>query len=144
MLDYVYGHDEAVAHFVAQLIPESRARGLGKCKAIGVVDEAGNLLGGLVYHKGFPEVGTIRISSAAVPGTNWLSRRTIQIMYDYPIHQVGCQMVIKSTMSRQLHRAAHHAPNGRFRPALHQAPRRARSGRRRRHSHAGAVGEKSL
>ena len=99
MLDYVYGHDEAVAHFVAQLIPECRARGFGKCKAIGVVDEAGKLLGGLVYHKWFPEVGTIEISGAAVPGTNWLSRRTIQIMYDYPIHQVGCQMVIKSTMA---------------------------------------------
>ena len=100
MLDYVYGHDEAVAHFVAQLIPECRERGFGRCKAIGVINaETGQLLGGLVYRNWCPEVGTIEVSGAAVPGTNWLSRRTIQIMYDYPIYQCGCQMVIKTTMA---------------------------------------------
>jgi hypothetical protein len=98
MLDYVFGHDEAVAAFVAQLIPECRERGFGKCRAIGVVDETG-LLGGLVYRNWCPEVGTIEISGAALPGTNWLSRRTIQIMYDYPFYQCGCQMVIKTTMA---------------------------------------------
>ena len=75
MLDYVFGHDEVVAAFVAQLIPECRERGFGKCRAIGVVDETG-LLGGLVYRNWHPEVGTIEISGAALPGTNWLSRRT--------------------------------------------------------------------
>ena len=98
MLDYVFGHDEVVAAFVAQLIPECRERGFGKCRAIGVVDETG-LLGGLVYRNWCPEVGTIEVSGAAVPGTNWLSRRTIQIMYDYPFYTVGCQMVIKTTMA---------------------------------------------
>jgi hypothetical protein len=98
MLDYVFGHDEAVAAFVAQLIPECRERGFGKCRAIGVVDETG-LLGGLVYRNWCPEVGTIEISGAALPGTNWLSRRTVQIMYDYPFYQCGCQMVIKTTMA---------------------------------------------
>jgi len=98
MLDYVFGHDEVVAAFVAQLIPECRERGFGKCRAIGVVDETG-LLGGLVYRNWCPEVGTIEISGAALPGTNWLSRRTIQIMYDYPFYQCGCQMVIKTTMA---------------------------------------------
>ena len=98
MLDYVFGHDEVVAAFVAQLIPECRERGFGKCRAIGVVDETG-LLGGLVYRNWCPEVGTIEISGAALPGTNWLSRRTIQIMYDYPFYTVGCQMVIKTTMA---------------------------------------------
>ena len=98
MLDYVFGHDEVVAAFVAQLIPECRERGFGKCRAIGVVDETG-LLGGLVYRNWCPEVGTIEISGAALPGTNWLSRRTIQIMYDYPFYGVGCQMVIKTTMA---------------------------------------------
>ena len=98
MLDYVFGHDDVVAAFVAQLIPECRERGFGKCRAIGVVDETG-LLGGLVYRSWCPEVGTIEISGAALPGTNWLSRRTIQIMYDYPFYQCGCQMVIKTTMA---------------------------------------------
>jgi RimJ/RimL family protein N-acetyltransferase len=98
MLDYVFGHDDVVAAFVAQLIPECRERGFGKCRAIGVIDETG-LLGGLVYRNWCPEVGTIEISGAALPGTNWLSRRTIQIMYDYPFYTVGCQMVIKTTMA---------------------------------------------
>ena len=99
MLDYVYGHDQLVAEFVASLIPECRTRGFGKCKAIGIVNEKGQLLGGLVYRNWCPEVGTIEISGAAVPGTNWLSRRTVNIMYDYPFYQVGCQMVIKTTMA---------------------------------------------
>ena len=99
MLDYVFGHDQLVAEFVAQLIPECRTRGFGKCKAIGIVNEKGQLLGGLVYRNWCPEVGTIEISGAAVPGTNWLSRRTVNIMYDYPFYQVGCQMVIKTTMA---------------------------------------------
>jgi len=99
MLDYVFGHDEIVAKFVASLIPECRARGFGKCAAIGIVSPTGELLGGLVYRNWCPEVGTIEISGAAVPGTNWLSRRTVNIMYDYPFYQVGCQMVIKTTMA---------------------------------------------
>jgi RimJ/RimL family protein N-acetyltransferase len=99
MLGYVYGQDETVAAFVASLIPECRTRGFGKCKAIGIVNEKGHLLGGLVYRNWCPEVGTIEISGAAVPGTNWLSRRTVNIMYDYPFYQCGCQMVIKTTMA---------------------------------------------
>jgi RimJ/RimL family protein N-acetyltransferase len=99
MLDYVFGHDQLVAEFVASLIPECRERGFGKCKAIGIINEDGKLLGGLVYRNWCPEVGTIEISGAAVPGTNWLSRRTVNIMYDYPFYQCGCQMVIKTTMA---------------------------------------------
>ena len=98
MLEYIYGQDDAVADFVKQFIPECRERGFGKCKAIGVADETG-LLGGLVYRNWCPETGTIEISGGALPLTNWLSRRTIQIMYDYPFYQVGCQMVIKTTMA---------------------------------------------
>jgi RimJ/RimL family protein N-acetyltransferase len=96
---YIFGHDEVVARFVADLIPECRLRGFGKCRAIGIADAEGKLLGGLVYRNWCPEVGTIEISGAAVAGTNWLSRRTVQVMYDYPFYEVGCQMVIKTTMA---------------------------------------------
>ena len=47
MLDYVFGHDEIVANFVASLIPECRARGFGKCRAMGVVNSEGDLIGGV-------------------------------------------------------------------------------------------------
>jgi RimJ/RimL family protein N-acetyltransferase len=100
MLDYVYGQDKIVADFVASRIPECRERGFGTCKAIGIVDgETGKLLGGLVYRNWHPEFGTIEISGAAVPGTNWFSRRTIQVMHDYPFDQCGCQMVIMTTLA---------------------------------------------
>jgi RimJ/RimL family protein N-acetyltransferase len=99
MLDYVYGQDEVIAAFVASRIPECRERGFGKCKAIGIVNDKGQLLGGLVYRNWHPEFGTIEISGAAVPGTNWFSRRTIQVMHDYPFYQCDCQMVIMTTLA---------------------------------------------
>ena len=99
MFSYVFDQTLHVAPFVASLIPECRERGFGECSSIGVIDEDGYLMGGLVYRNWCPETGTIEMSGAAVPGSNWLSRRTIQIMYDYPFYQVGCQMLIKTTMA---------------------------------------------
>ena len=61
MHQYVFGYDEIVAQFVAQMIPECRERGFGKCKAIGIANEQGKLLGGLVYRNWHPEFGTIEI-----------------------------------------------------------------------------------
>ena len=99
MLNYIFGHDDVVADFVAALIPECRARGFGKCKAIGVADDEGRLIGGVVFRNWCPEVGTIEISGAALPGTNWLSRRTLQLVYDYAFYQCNCHMVIQTTMA---------------------------------------------
>jgi RimJ/RimL family protein N-acetyltransferase len=98
MLEYIFGHDEVVAKFVAQFIPECRERGFGNCRAIGIADETG-LLAGLVYKNWQPELGTIEISGGALPETNWFSRRTIQIMHEYPFYHCGCQMVIMTTMA---------------------------------------------
>ena len=56
-------------------------------------------MGGVVYRNWFPEVGTIELSGAALPGTNWLSRRTLQAIYDYPFYMCGCYMVIQTTMA---------------------------------------------
>ena len=101
MLEYIFGQDEVVAKFVAQFIPECRERGFGKCKAIGIADETG-MLAGLVYKNYQPELGTIEISAAALPETNWYSRRTIQVMHEYPFDQCGCQMVIITTRADNL------------------------------------------
>jgi hypothetical protein len=99
MHQIILGHDEIIADFVASLIPECRVRGFGNCRAIGVADAEGKLLGGVVYRNWFPEVGTIELSGAALPGTNWLSRRTLQAIYDYPFYLCGCFMVIQTTMA---------------------------------------------
>ena len=96
MLGYVYGHDETVAQFVAQLIPHCR-RGFGaNAKAIGVIDEDGKLIAGLVYHNYDPEAGIIEVSGASTTA-RWLTRGTIARFYQYPFLQCGCQMVIQRT-----------------------------------------------
>src|SRR5262245_30460005 len=98
MIDYVYGHDELVAHFVARMIPSCRDRGFGKCKAIGVVDTENNkLIAGIVFHNWQPEAGVIEMSVAAIPGTHWLTRETVQRMGEYAFLQAGAQMVLQLT-----------------------------------------------
>jgi hypothetical protein len=101
MFDYVYGHDEVVARFVAQMIPSCRERGFGACKAIGVVD-TGSLIAGIVYHHWDPDAGVIEISAAALPNSGWLSRETLKRMYQYPFLEVGCQMVMQRIPAEDL------------------------------------------
>ena len=96
VLNYVYGHDEVISQFVAQMIPSVRGRGFGNCKAIGIV-EGGMLIAGLVYHNYDPGAGVIEISGAALPGQFWLTRETIRHMYQYPFLVCGCQMVVQRT-----------------------------------------------
>ena len=97
MLGYVYGHDREVAQAVAQLIPHCR-RGFGpNVMAIGIVDEQGALIAGIVYHNFDPDAGIIEISGAALPGKNWLTRETLKRMYRYPFFVCGCQMVVQRT-----------------------------------------------
>jgi RimJ/RimL family protein N-acetyltransferase len=96
MLGYVYGHDQAVAQFVAQLIPHCR-RGFGpNITAIGVVED-GRLIAGLVYSNYDPEAATIEISGAALPGKYWLTRGTLARMFEYPFLCCGCQMIYQKT-----------------------------------------------
>ena len=79
MHQYIFGQDEVRCEVRGADDPRVPQRGFGKCRAIGIANADGNLLGGLVYRNWHPEFGTIEISGAAVPGTNWFSRRTIQV-----------------------------------------------------------------
>ena len=99
MLRYVYGHDEVVAQFVAQMIPHVReySNSMGNCKTIGVIDGDGKLIAGLVYHNYDPVAGHIEITGAALPKSRWLTRETIRRMYSYPFEQIGVQMVVQRT-----------------------------------------------
>lgn len=93
MLDYVYGHDQIIADFVAQMIPSCRERGFGpNVKAIGIVED-GKLIGGMVYKNYDPDAGVIEMSGAALPGKHW-TRESVQRVYGYPFDQLGCQMVV--------------------------------------------------
>ena len=94
----ILDHNAAVASFVAQLIPHC-SRGFGPCQTIGIIDDEGRLVAGLVYHNYDPESGIVEISGAALPGKQWLTRGTIQAMYGYPFHGLGCQMIVQRTPS---------------------------------------------
>jgi len=95
MLDYVYGQDEIVAPFVAQLIPHCR-RGFGpNVKTIGVIDSEGWLIAGFVFHNFEPETHIIEISGAALPNKKWCTQRTLAHIYQYPFLQLGCQMIVQ-------------------------------------------------
>ena len=94
MLDYVYGQNEIVAPFVAQLIPSVRERGFGNCMTIGV-GEGGRLIAGFVYHDYYPEAQLIQISGAALPDARWCTQQTLAHVYRYPFLQLGCQMIFQ-------------------------------------------------
>ncbi len=94
MIDYVYGYDELVAGFVAQLIPSCRTRGFGNCKAIGVINN-GVLTAGFVYHNYDPDAQVIQVSGAALPGARWCNRETLWRVFQYPFLQLDCQMIIQ-------------------------------------------------
>ncbi len=93
MIDYVYGHDEAIAQFVAQMIPAARGRDFGPCAAIGVVRD-GQLVAGIVYSGYRPDAGVVEITTAALPRSRWLTLETIRRIHEYPFDQLGCQMTM--------------------------------------------------
>jgi RimJ/RimL family protein N-acetyltransferase len=99
----LYGHDEAVAGFISQLMFHDD-RGFGNCRAIGVVDADGKLIGGVVYHNWQQEAGTIEMSSAATT-PRWLNRLVLHAIFAYPF-EIGCQMALMRVSARntRLHR----------------------------------------
>src|SRR5215831_21105131 len=97
MLRYIYDNTEIVADFIAKLIPHARAGFAPGHTTIGMIDEQGRLVAGLVYHNYDPESGTIEISGGALPGVHWLTARTIARFYGYPFLQLGCQMIYQRT-----------------------------------------------
>jgi hypothetical protein len=92
MLTYLYGADQLVAGFVAQMIPHCRRGFPLDATAIGVMRD-GALIGGMVYHNYDAEAGLIEMSGAAVDA-RWLTRETLARVYRYPFIQCGVQMTL--------------------------------------------------
>ena len=88
----LYGHSEAVADFVSKLIPRCGG-GFGECSAIGVIDESGKLIGGLVFNNWEPEFGTIEVTGAATD-RRWFTRDILDAVDRYAFGDLGCQMLI--------------------------------------------------
>lgn len=92
MLEFVYGHDEEISRFIGQLTPPAGG-GFGRCKTIGVIDEDGKLIAGLVYFNYDPNAGVIEFGGAAIH-PRWLNRASYRRMFEYPFIECGCQMLI--------------------------------------------------
>ena len=88
----LYGHDKVVAEFVSRMIPGCD-RDFGPCTAMGVLDNDGKLVAGLVYHNFYPENGVIEISAASISKL-WMTRPVLRAIFDYPFDQLGCQLVV--------------------------------------------------
>ena len=94
---YLFGEDEVVAAFVAQLIPHVRESGFGPdARTIGVLNADGALIAGLVYNNYDQKAGLIEMCGASIDA-HWLTRSTIERMYRYPFMQVGVQMLVQRT-----------------------------------------------
>jgi RimJ/RimL family protein N-acetyltransferase len=97
MLRLLFDQDKPVADFVAAMIPHVRRLGFGpNVRAIGVIDEDGTLLGGMVYHNWDPEAGIIEMSGAAV-SPRWLTRRTLAAMFSYAFGVCSVQQIMMRT-----------------------------------------------
>jgi hypothetical protein len=87
--------DPQVATWVASMLPRLE-RGFGECKAMGVLDDDGELVAGMVYHRWSPEAEIIEISGASIT-SRWLTRPVLWRMFAYPFVDCGCQMVMMRT-----------------------------------------------
>jgi len=92
MTKFVYDQDETISALVSKLIP-GMERGFGTCKTIGVVDEKGRFLAGMVFHGWNPDNGTISLSGAAL-SPKWMSRAAFKRIGDFAFGECGCQMLM--------------------------------------------------
>lgn len=101
------GHDAGVADWVARQIPimaakvarEPFGKAFGPSTAIGVINEDGWLIGGVVYHGYDPDFRSIEMSFASA-SSRWLTRDIISVLLGYPFDQLGCIRVTGATPKR--------------------------------------------
>ncbi len=79
-----------VAAWVLARIPHMNS--FSDYAAIGVVNEAGGLVAGAVYHEYHPDVGDIQVAFAA-DDPRWAQKGTIAGILAFPFYQLGCVRV---------------------------------------------------
>lgn len=91
----IFGHDAALAKWVAERIPNVGQAGFGLYTAIGIASDNGpnaKLYGAIVYHDYQPHLRTCQISMAAV-SPRWATRGTIRALLSVPFLQYNCYKV---------------------------------------------------
>ena len=88
----MFGHDKAVADFVAGHAPlEVPDFGSGYV-GIGILNATGGLIGGVVYHDHRPRWGTVQLSGAAVTPKAASTRHAFEII-SFGFGQLGVQKI---------------------------------------------------
>jgi hypothetical protein len=91
MIKFVYNHDNEIAHFIQQSAPPAGGS-FGRYKTIGVIDEEGRLIAGLVYFNYDPNAETMEMGARAIM-SRWFTRATYRRMFEYPFVECGCQLL---------------------------------------------------
>jgi hypothetical protein len=97
----LYGDDKAVCRFVGLLINEQ----FDKARGIGVMDDAGKLVAGWVWHNWSPEARVMEFSGASTT-PKWMTRAILHDIFAYAFDQMQCQMIVtrNSADNIRLHR----------------------------------------
>lgn len=93
----VHGYPEVFVPYLLQRIPH--VRGFGGCATMGVISDAGEILGAVCFHGYQPEFKSIEVSTAA-GSKRWLTKHIIQQIFGYPFVQLGCERVAAITPRR--------------------------------------------
>lgn len=65
----------------------------GECQALGVFDNSGDLMAGIIFHNWEPEAGVIEITAAAT-SPKWATKNVLRMALDYCYGIAGCQLVV--------------------------------------------------
>jgi RimJ/RimL family protein N-acetyltransferase len=100
----LWGQSDRVETFVAGLVPRL-AEGFGPCNAIGIVNDAGELVAGFVYHGWDVPAQTIEFSGASIT-PKWMTRKVLHALFSYAFDFLGCQMIMtrNSALNKRLHK----------------------------------------
>lgn len=91
----LFGQDQIVATWVARHIPHMQSE-FGPSSAIGVTDESGEPMAGVVFHDYQPAYGTIQLSAAAI-SPRWATKRIVARMLHYPFGELKVHKVWTAT-----------------------------------------------
>jgi len=94
MIEFVYGHDKEIVEFISTFAHgQVAANNFGNCKTIGIIDNEGKLIAGIIYFNYDPRFEVIEIGVASIT-PRWFTRPVYRRMFEYPFIECGCQMIM--------------------------------------------------
>lgn len=90
----VLGHDDQIGQWVAERTGGTYAPGSGKTLALAEDDR---LIAAVLYES--YNGASIQTHIAAEPGANWLTRRFLWVIFDYPFVQLNCNLIVSVVAS---------------------------------------------